>query len=166
MVNLPKNGFILLETIVTIFIILSGVLSIYSIYINHLNKITLNLYYDEPSKIYEAYYLKQLLNKDMIKTNEDITIVNETFLSSPSDIAFFAYLKDFFQIKDIYIIKGDIDCQNNNSSFCKDKYITNYLKQTKLINSGYYLVVREQKDCENKYCYDYLTSIRMDDEYE
>ena len=69
-----KKGFIFVETIIVIAILLSSLMLIYSLYASSVSNENIRLRYDDTAKLYEAFYLRKYLesfNLDALKARID-----------------------------------------------------------------------------------------------
>lgn len=87
MINkLNNKGFMYVETIITVVILLTTLVSLYSVYSKVINREKDRLYYDDPAKIYTSLAIKDIL----INTLDDIELKKKAD-SSGSYITFFDY---------------------------------------------------------------------------
>ncbi len=117
-----KKGFALLETIIVITFLSVALLLLYNSFINMLNNSKKNILYDDVSKIYETYYLKEYLslnNLDSLLDNSNIKEINCLDFNISSCNTLISEL----DINKIYITKYNLKDFNTNSSS-----LTNYLK--------------------------------------
>lgn len=127
-----KKGFVLIETIIVMSILLIGMILLYSNY----NKMILNSgkinYYDNVEDIYTAYYISKYL-EDLINLNNydnhlDIsTIDNNQLLENLNVVKIYYFSKKEF--KNIFDKKNNKTCEEDkNQLICFDGSTINYLK--------------------------------------
>jgi len=78
-----KNGFVFIETMVTVVILAAALLTVYSLFNNILIKERRRSYYDDPIYVYRANYITQMLDSILRKAsvNNDSTDLS-SFLTS------------------------------------------------------------------------------------
>ena len=134
-----KNGFVFIETMVTIVILAAALLSVYSLFNNILIKERRRAYYDDPIYMYRANYLTQILDSILRKAsvNNDSTDLSSflvtydsngnpveqdfRILSCNNDIYTYSNIalsscQSFYknnQIYKIYVAKYDLSSLNN-----------------------------------------------------
>ena len=154
-----NKGFAFIETIITIVILLSGLVFIYSIYSKSLNKEKNILYYDDISYVYKTNAIKDALQKDIdeIKfknaiNNVDMYIylfnVESNIYNSNKDNIISAYeLLNFTELvyldlDNLNILKLCLNGENNSEKCNKTKKmieaygtneLTEYLKKLNIV---------------------------------
>ena len=138
-----KKGFALLETMVVVTFLAVSLLLLYSSFRNMINNNKKNVYYDNASYIYEAYYLKEYLdiknNTKLLKQDiEEITC--DDFIKDGCK-----KIIEEFNIKSMYLAKTNIKEYKESST------LNNYLNS--LSSSSYpYRFIIEIRD-GNTYSY-------------
>ena len=142
--SIKNKGFVLLETIIVMSVLLIGMILLYSNY----NRIFINSgkisYYDNVEDMYTAYYV--YLNKDTININS-----NEVVDVSKSDNEVLKNLgieKIYFIDKDVFTnlyTKEVMECENLDSLNCFDGTTIAYLKSIQ--NKADVDKCKENKDC-------------------
>ena len=123
--SIKNKGFVLLETIIVMSILLIGMILLYSNY----NRIFMNSgkisYYDNVEDMYTAYYV--YLNKDTINTNsnEVVDVSNNEVLNNLGIERIYFIDKDVFQ--NLYTKKAT-SCETLDSLDCFDGTTIAYLK--------------------------------------
>ena len=140
--SIKNKGFVLLETIIVMSVLLIGMILLYSNY----NRIFMNSgkisYYDNVEDMYTAYYV--YLNKDTINTNsnEVVDVSDNEVLENLGIERIYFIDKDVFQ--NLYTKKAT-DCANLDSLDCFDGTTIAYLKSIE--NKSDVDKCVENKDC-------------------
>lgn len=140
--SIKNKGFVLLETIIVMSVLLIGMILLYSNY----NRIFMNSgkisYYDNVEDMYTAYYV--YLNKDTINTNsnEVVDVSDNEVLENLGIERIYFIDKDVFQ--NLYT-KKSTDCGNLDSLDCFDGTTIAYLKSIE--NKSDVDKCVENKDC-------------------
>lgn len=108
-----KRGFALLETIIVITFLAVSLLMLYGTFTNMFSNSKKNIYYDDASNIYKAYYVKEYLllnNLESLLDNSDIKVIN------CSDLLFDScnILIEELDIKTIYVAKYNLNKYNES----------------------------------------------------
>lgn len=180
-----KKGFVFIETIIVISILLASLMIVYSLYVSSINKENKRLRYDDPVKLYQTFYMKQYLNsfrlneleKNITNENPYINIYGQSDLfggSFSNEKKFFERITDELNIETILLTTYDVslltDCKENRNMLCTNNNLIEYLST--LDNdgkSGYRLIIeyKEQlngKKCENKKdCYSFYSNVWVGD---
>ena len=140
--SIKNKGFVLLETIIVMSVLLIGMILLYSNY----NRIFMNSgkisYYDNVEDMYTAYYV--YLNKDTINTgsNEVVDVSNNEVLKNLGIERIYFIDKDVFT--NLYT-KEVSNCENLDSLNCFDGSTIAYLKSIQ--NKANIDKCKEKKDC-------------------
>ncbi len=137
-----KKGFIFVETIIVITIVLSSLLIVYSLYSSSLNQENKRLRYDDISKVYETYYIKKYLETfelDTLKNNIKDDVLYQNIYAGQSDLfggyynnekLFFENMWNELHIQAIYLTTYDVSdmCDSGTTRpICSDRNLVNYL---------------------------------------
>lgn len=140
-----KKGFVFIETIIVIAVLLASLMLIYTLYVNSISSETIRLRYDDPAKIYETFYIKKYLEsfnldelKRKIDSGEPYQMIyrgqSEVFGSSYSnEKIFFENLWMDLNIKSIVLLPYNVSelvkCKTSNTAaICSNPNLLNYLK--------------------------------------
>ncbi len=140
-----KKGFVFIETIIVVCVLLASLMVIYSMYVSSVNANNRGLRFDDTAKLYEAYYVYKYLDsfdldilKDKIRNGSFYEIIypgrSDIFGSSYSEEAiFFDDLWMKLNIKNIYFLPPTISelVQCNASgleTICSNNNLVTYLK--------------------------------------
>ena len=140
--SIKNKGFVLLETIIVMSVLLIGMILLYSNY----NRIFMNSgkisYYDNVEDMYTAYYV--YLNKDTINTssNEVVDVSDNEVLKNLGIERIYFIDKDVFT--NLYT-KEVSSCENLDSLNCFDGSTIAYLKSIQ--NKANIDKCKEKKDC-------------------
>lgn len=174
MYNLKKNGFVFIETIITVVILASSLLYLYNSYSSIISSEESRLYYDDTAYIYKANYVRKFLvensNIDKIKNwafdNTYIVTIGTGFegmfseeqLANKMDVSL-SNIVDNFKINRILLVNSQIfkDCFSDEEGICKNSFenvnynLKEYIYTLNDTNSSYYLVFEfaEKYDSSN-----------------
>lgn len=165
-----KKGFVFIETIITVVILSTSLIYLYSSYSNIINNEEARIYYDDPSYIYKTSYIR-----DFLLDNSDIETVKATAFDnyyaveiSPSyDVLFnsdvrnnFAYIWSYFNVYQMVIISQNLinecDGTNNDSDICKNTFenlsfnLRNYIKSLNDTSQDYFLIVEYSEKIDDQ----------------
>lgn len=172
-----KKGFIFVETIIVIGVMLGSLMVIYSLYINTKADDNKRLRYDDPAKVYQTFYIKKYLESfDLSEIVSNIT-VNEPVLyiySSNKQIfgadagresEFLQKIFNTLHITKIIIMKYDIpylvSCDTGSGfyskykSLCSDSGLIEYLRtldNDSTSNNDYRMIIVYESDKEGNGC--------------
>ena len=142
-----KNGFAFVETIITVVILSTSLLLLYSTYSAILNDEKTRTYYDDPAFIYYTNYVKKYLeeyvNLDNIKSNDFNntyirTIGTNNVLSNNNSDPSLETIVGNFKINQIILIKTEMfnNCFNGSESYCEESLSKIYTyNMKKYVNS-------------------------------
>lgn len=180
-----KKGFIFVETIVVISIILGSLIAMYSLYISSNNTTSRRLRFDDVNKLYETYYIKKYLSSfNLMNLINNMKLGSkyeriyrgraELFGSSTtSESAFFENLWEELHIVNMVLFPYDVSdfvkCEKpETEGICSDKNMVAYLGT--LDNGGYngYRLVIEfaqtmdGRACpNNNECFYFYTNVKV-----
>lgn len=140
-----KKGFVFIETIIVIAVLLASLMLIYSLYVNSLSLETVRLRYDDPAKLYETFYIRKYLEsfnlddlKRKIEDGEPYQMIyrgqSEVFGNSyNNEKIFFENLWMELNIKTIILLPYNVSelvkCNASNTvAICSNANLLNYLK--------------------------------------
>ena len=180
-----RKGFVFVETIIVIAIMLSSLMLIYSLYASSVSNENIRLRYDDTAKLYETFYLKKYLEsfdldalKARINDGEPYQMIyrgtSEVFGSSYSNEKIF--LENMWMdlhIESIILFGSNIseivECNRDDTAMiCSNTSLLNYLK-TLDDEAGYRLVIEYAMDesgntCTSPIgCYYYYSSVKVDE---
>ncbi len=133
-----KRGFTLIETLASIAILSVVILGVYSLVTSILNNNKNNLIYDDVSRIYEVYYLKEYLDiNDLnnLKDNNEVKKISCNMFNEGCYKIFNTYL-----MNEIYLVRN-LDTYHN-----LDTDLDRYLKLLKKDKKYDYFLVVKFKD--------------------
>ena len=126
-----KKGFIFIETIIVIAILLSSLMLIYSLYANSVSSENIRLRYDDPAKLYETFYVRKYLESfdlDVLKQRIADGEPYQMIYRSQSDIFGNSYAneRNFFEniwmnlhIQTILVSPGQLWSNGHGNSACR-----------------------------------------------
>lgn len=156
---MKKRGFVFIETIVVIAVVLGSLLTVYSLYIHSNNTTTRRMRYDDVNRLYETYYIHKYLNSfnlAALKRNIQNGSKYEIIYRGRQDVfgtmtnqesSFFENLWQELHIRNIFLLPynviDSIRCTSSSvETICADKNLVNYLKTLDIDGTtGYRLVV-------------------------
>lgn len=170
-----KKGFIFIETVVTVVVLSTSLLLLYSSYSNTIYKEKDKIYYDDLAYIYRTNYIKKFLiensNIENIKKNDKnassffdttyIVTIGTGFdnMFTSEQIKMKESLDNIyanFNINQMILMKSDIlnDCEDLQKPNCKNSYenisfgMANYIRSLNPEYSEYFLVVEYTEKVE------------------
>ena len=163
-----RKGFVFVETIIVIAIMLSSLMLIYSLYASSVSNENIRLRYDDTAKLYETFYLKKYLEsfeldtlKARINAGEPYQMIyrgqGSTFGSSyGNEKNFFENLWMELHIENIFLFGSNIseivECNRDDTAMiCSNTSLLNYLK-TLDDEDGYRLVIEYAMDESGNTC--------------
>ncbi len=179
-----KNGFVFIETILVTGILIGSLMILYTLYVATSNTENRKLRYDDPSKIYETYYVYKYLNSyglESLVNNIQNGSNYEVIYRGRADIFGSDLIKEniFFEnlwlelnIQNIYIMPTNISdilaCQEDEwTTICTNSNLKTYLKT---LDEGeeqeFYFVVeyantKDGNACTNTECFYYYAYIMI-----
>ena len=166
-----KKGFIFIETIIVIAILLSSLMLIYSLYANSVSSENIRLRYDDPAKLYETFYVRKYLESfdlDVLKQRIADGEPYQMIYRSQSDIFSNSYAneRNFFEniwmnlhIQTIllipYNVSSLVQCEGSNQAavICSNTSLLTYLRTLDDGNANEYrLVIEYAMDEEGNTC--------------
>lgn len=156
---MKKKGFVFIETIVVIAVVLGSLLTVYSLYIHANNTTSRRMRYDDVNQLYETYYIQKYLNSfnlanlmNQIQNGSKYEIIyrgrQDVFGTlTIEESAFFENLWQELHIQNIFLLPynviDSIQCTSTSvETICADKNLVNYLKTLDNDrNTGYRLVI-------------------------
>ena len=171
--NRDKNGFVFIETIIAIIILIVAFLTLFNIYNKLYRKIDSRYEYDNISFIYKARNTKKALEnysdfkvayKNLVNDNKLITNIGiETTGIGFTNKDSYMKVLDILQVSNVYLIK-DIkkykdECVNNyNQALCNyiyfDENMSDYLNSIKDKNLVYILLIETRLNNKGESCLD------------
>lgn len=165
-----KKGFVFIETMIVIVVLITALLVLYSAYTGLLTIERRKARYDDPAFIYKTSTLgefimnikfedgENIISKRMNEENFSISVINyndqDLFNPSNQNIAgqkeFFHSLYDQFNVQDIKLINSNSIKEENINAFGSDLY--QYLKTFEKSNDIYYIVVSYAEKASGDRC--------------
>lgn len=158
-----KKGFVFIETIVTVVILCSALIYLYSSYSNIINNEEERVYYDDTAYIYRTYYIREfLLNNSTIEKVKNTAFNNiyvnqlsheyEGLFTSDIDKTNFGSIFSYYNVSHIYLVSQKMinDCEGpgiDTDKICIDSYeflsynARNYVKSLNTLTHDYILVI-------------------------
>ena len=180
-----RKGFVFVETIIVIAIMLSSLMLIYSLYASSVSNENIRLRYDDTAKLYETFYLKKYLEsfdldalKARINDGSPYQMVyrsqGEVFGSSyTNEKIFLENMWMDLHIESIILFASDLSdvtsCDRNDvAMICTNTSLLNYLKSLDDLEDGTYRLVIEfamnedGQTCTSPIgCYYYYSSVKV-----
>lgn len=158
---MKKNGFTIIETVITVVVLSTSLLYLYSSYSSIISSEKERLYYDDIAHIYKSHYIKEYLldyadmdmaKKERLNDSYIITIGEETenLFYKEDDAKGLTNIKKTFNVTQLLLVKSDMitKCEDTEKGDCGtawnylDIYQKAYIKTLNEASStGYYLVV-------------------------
>lgn len=176
-----KNGFVFVETIIVVCILLASLMIVYSMYVTSLNLESRRLRYDDPAKLYQTYYIKKYIDsfdlsilKKKIKEGSNVEMIYSTRSdifgdSYRQEAVFFENIWNNLNIKNIYLFSPtvseiakctthDVDGSPVKDAICTNNNLITYLKSVDDVestptNPKYILVIEYATTRDGTTCY-------------
>lgn len=156
-----KNGFVFIETIITVVILCASLIYLYSSYNSMINNEETRVYYDDVAYIYRTSYFRDyLLNNSNIEIVKSIALANSYatnigpmysgLFDDEESRADFENLWTNFNVYQMLLVSSDLisECDGRESSgICYDAYnnmsynLRNYVISLNDTSQDYYLIV-------------------------
>ena len=175
--NRDKNGFVFIETIIAIIILIVAFLTLFNIYNKLYRKIDSRYEYDNISFIYKARNTKKALEnysdfkatyKELVNDNKLITNIGiETTGIGFSNKESYMKVLDTLQVSNVYLIKDfkkyKEECVNKyNQELCNyiyfDNNMSDYLNSIKNKDLTYILLIETRLKNNGTNCFDNVTN--------
>lgn len=140
---MKKDGFIFVETIVVLVVLMGGVLALYTTYNIIITNIERRSNFDSISDLYKLDALRSMINLDSIENNNFIVNINKSNCASYMNDANCSLILEGAGINNLYLLTTSVSNILSNSQI--DSYYPSFIEYTKTLNSdnGELLIIGE-----------------------
>lgn len=144
---MKKNGFVFVETIVVLVVLVVGMVSLYAFY----NGITANIekreYYDNISDLYKTEIVRNYINTSSLSGTGLVEITSSNFIDNTK----YSTLLEELNIEKIYVNNSSIESILSDTSSITPNSFIEYLKTIRSENYQRYIIVNYKYNNHNYY---------------
>ena len=150
---MKKNGFVLLETVMTICVLSVVLLTLYGSYAYILRQSLSRNTYDLTDSIYEGYYITEMIKNKYDSINNYVTTEcvnnNPGYICNITDTSPLHELKDVYEVDKIYYINPKTYYANSNLLNTLDATTIDYVKSIGQTNNRDLMIIKYKKVYED-----------------